>query len=453
MKHFALASILLLSLAACQSAGPTRDIARSRGGCTPGEPGCGGGFGGGDHDGGGRDRGDRGGRGERGGDNDGGSRWGGGDDNDHGRRGRGDNGDNNDQPRWGGGNGRSDNNDNDGSRGSGGDRGDRGGDQNPPGFPFPGPGNNGDHDGSPWNRGGRGDRDRQDNDGDRDDHNPPVVPPPAPPRGNDNDGQDRGNRGNRGNRDDRGDRGGRSDTKPDTKPDGRPDWNPDRDHDGNRGDGRPGRWDGRDGRGGRWRDNRRNVEDSRRQKREECTRHRDDNRDRRHQWRNKHDWRHDRDPRTRQWNYWGFQFNLWYGKTLRPKYYSIPGFYWVRPMPNYGLWNYYQVEIAAQNLENLSERIYDIMTDPGIRYVNPSYRVKLVKALSSLVGAAQDYTDSVSDSYDWYESMGDLFYLNQELNRTETVLRGFSQARRVEREMRYMRYYVNELLWQYRQNY
>lgn len=118
-------------------------------------------------------------------------------------------------------------------------------------------------------------------------------------------------------------------------------------------------------------------------------------------------------------------------------------------MPVYGNWDYYQVELIAQNLEDLSFRIYSIMSHPEVPYLNPSYRPRLMDALLDLAGAAQNYSDAVSDSFDWSESLYDLFYLEDQLSTVESTLDGFSQSYRVAEEMRYFRYYVNELLWQY----
>ena len=122
-------------------------------------------------------------------------------------------------------------------------------------------------------------------------------------------------------------------------------------------------------------------------------------------------------------------------------------------MPSHDIWDYAQVELVAGNLEYLSEKIYDTMEDPSVPYANPEYGVRLQGVLVDLIGAATNYDDAVKDSDDWSGSIDDLFYLDQQLSLTEKTLNGFSQEYRVREDVREFRYYVDELLWQYQQNY
>jgi hypothetical protein len=122
-------------------------------------------------------------------------------------------------------------------------------------------------------------------------------------------------------------------------------------------------------------------------------------------------------------------------------------------MPGYGHWDYVQVEYVAENLEDLANRIYDTMAHPGVPYANPAYRLRLMAALEGLAGATENYVDEVERSFHWSDTIHDLFYVDEQLELVERTLSGFSQSYRVQTEMRLFRYYVNELLWQYRYNY
>jgi hypothetical protein len=197
------------------------------------------------------------------------------------------------------------------------------------------------------------------------------------------------------------------------------------------------------------------VDNIRRDRRNDIDRHRRDIRDRRSHWSRNHggnfrrtipSYRNDR-------NYWAPRFDRWWYYNTRPVYVVIPGFVWLRPMPPVSYWDYYQVELIAHNLEDISHRVYATMSHPSVPYANPSYRPRLMASLGELIGAAMNYVEAVEESYDWSGSLHDLFYLDERLSHAENTLSGFSQAYRVQNEMRLFRYYVNELLWQYRYYY
>ncbi|MNL69300.1 hypothetical protein D3C87_1941460 [compost metagenome] len=81
------------------------------------------------------------------------------------------------------------------------------------------------------------------------------------------------------------------------------------------------------------------------------------------------------------------------------------------------------------------------------------YGLRLRRVLISLIDAAENFNDSVNDRYDWYDTLSDLFYLEAQVDLAEQTLSGYSQEWRVQEEMGSLRYYVNELLWTYRQNF
>ena len=93
------------------------------------------------------------------------------------------------------------------------------------------------------------------------------------------------------------------------------------------------------------------------------------------------------------------------------------------------------------------------MNHPEVPYANPAYRARLMDTLGSLIGATESFVDEVERSYDWSETIHDLFYVDEQLDLAEQTLSGFSQSYRVRNDMRLFRYYVDELLWQYRYHY
>ena len=89
----------------------------------------------------------------------------------------------------------------------------------------------------------------------------------------------------------------------------------------------------------------------------------------------------------------------------------------------------------------------------GVSSGDPDYQATLRDALSQLVAAAQNFSDAVQNGSDYSDSIYDLFYLDQMATRAREVLRGSPQAYMVEDQMNALRYTVDELLWNYRQNY
>jgi hypothetical protein len=172
----------------------------------------------------------------------------------------------------------------------------------------------------------------------------------------------------------------------------------------------------------------------------------------RNEWTHRHNWGWHGDPHHNDPIFWRNRFNVWWDVCPRPVYVRVTYVWWV-PMPPYGAWDYVQVETVAENLEYLSEKIYDTMADPNVPYVNPAYQQRLMQALADLVGAAHNYEDAVRNSVDWDGSLNDLFFMEQQLSLVEQTLSGFSQEYRVQPDVAQFRYYVDELLWQYHQVY
>jgi hypothetical protein len=70
-----------------------------------------------------------------------------------------------------------------------------------------------------------------------------------------------------------------------------------------------------------------------------------------------------------------------------------------------------------------------------------------------LEDAAENFDDSVVANEDFDDTLYDLFYLDLALSRVESNLKGFTQENLVDSRMQAFRYYVNELLFTYRQSY
>ncbi|MNL10659.1 hypothetical protein D3C87_1314660 [compost metagenome] len=308
-------------------------------------------------------------------------------------------------------------------------------------------------------------------------------------RGNDRGdrGNDRGDRGNdRGGRDDRGGRGnGPSRPSEPSRPNrpsqptrpsepSRPNRpseptrpsQPNRPSEPNRPghggrddrDNRPGHSGRRDW-GGYERDNRNTIErrrdENRRDRdnrRDSFNRDRDNRRNERSSWNN----RYRVNPPSRHAGYrdhstWSSRYDRWWSGASRPSYYSpAQRIRWHRPMPSPGVWRYSEVEQIADNLEYLSRDVFDSMDRVALQN---EYGLRLRRVLVGLIDATENFNDSVSDRYDWSDTITDLFYLEAQLDLAEQTLDGYSQAWRVQEEMGSLRYYVNELLWTYRQNF
>ncbi len=153
-------------------------------------------------------------------------------------------------------------------------------------------------------------------------------------------------------------------------------------------------------------------------------------------------------------DYWRDRHDRWYNHCERPRYphYEQP-IDWYRPMPDPGYWDYSEVLVVADNIQNLSQRIYNIMEPVAPTTRNQEYSARLMRVLFQLVDAAESFNDSVKMNASWSSTLNNLFYLEETVRLTETTLDGYSQEYRVSNEMRALRYYVDEMLWTYRQRY
>lgn len=153
-------------------------------------------------------------------------------------------------------------------------------------------------------------------------------------------------------------------------------------------------------------------------------------------------------------DYWRDRHDRWYNHCERPRYphYEQP-IDWHRPMPDPGYWDYSEILIVADNIQNLSQRIYNIMEPVAPTTRNQEYSARLMRVLFQLVDAAESFNDSVKMNASWSSTLNNLFYLEETVRLTETTLDGYSQEYRVSNEMRALRYYVDEMLWTYRQRY
>ncbi|PIS10876.1 MAG: hypothetical protein COT73_06905 [Bdellovibrio sp. CG10_big_fil_rev_8_21_14_0_10_47_8] len=116
-------------------------------------------------------------------------------------------------------------------------------------------------------------------------------------------------------------------------------------------------------------------------------------------------------------------------------------------------WTYQEIESVAVNLEYLSRQVYNTMSEAVYDNPNHEYAERMPRVLAELVDAAENFTDSVYDHTDYSDDIYDLFYLDSQLTLAETTLDGYSKSYLVDSQMRSLRYYVNELLWNYRINY
>jgi hypothetical protein len=151
-------------------------------------------------------------------------------------------------------------------------------------------------------------------------------------------------------------------------------------------------------------------------------------------------------------NYWYPRYSRWYSHCYRPVYYVIVRpIRWYVPMPDRALWSYNQVENVAMNLETLTRQIYEQVE--AETYNLPDYTGRVLPQLAQLAYAAEVYSDTVRTNYDFVDSINELFYLENMLDQAEATNRLYARSYVVDNEMRALRYYVNELLWIYRQNY
>lgn len=150
---------------------------------------------------------------------------------------------------------------------------------------------------------------------------------------------------------------------------------------------------------------------------------------------------------------WNDRYYRWYEYCPRPVYRSYP-ITWHRPMPTYGnTLSYYEIQIITDNLEDLARQIFAKMEAASYTTPNYEYNERLRRVLYEFYDATENLNESVETFEDYSETLYDLFYMEEVLTKLEYTLNGYSQAYRVQNEMQAFRFYVDELLWNYRQRY
>lgn len=155
----------------------------------------------------------------------------------------------------------------------------------------------------------------------------------------------------------------------------------------------------------------------------------------------------------RDYHRWRPRFDRWERHCPRPTYPVITRpIYYPQPMPS-DISVYESIEVVATNMEQLTRTVYDTMA--GVIDSNPNreYADRLMRVLAELSYAASNYTDAVYQGEDYEETLNDLFYLEEQVNLATTTLSGYSKEYLVADEMASLRYYVQELLWQYHSKY
>lgn len=267
-------------------------------------------------------------------------------------------------------------------------------------------------------------------------------------RGNDNNRPNVPNRGNdnRPNFPGRGDNNNRPNV-PNRGNDNRPNI-PNRGNDNRRPE-MPGRPNG----GMRHPERRDQVRQIRDQRRQEVSRRQLETRQRRDGWRQGHNIRVNRNvDYIRSQSRWQPRYDRWYTNFYRPRQVIfVHEIRWIEPMPVVGVWSYYDAEVVARNLEGLTQEIYDTMD--RVSPIGTEYGQRLRRVLADLEDAADQLQDGIANSYDWEETIYDLFNLEAQVSLAEQTLDGYSRAYMVDDEMKAVRYYVDELLYTYRVNY
>jgi hypothetical protein len=148
---------------------------------------------------------------------------------------------------------------------------------------------------------------------------------------------------------------------------------------------------------------------------------------------------------------WQSRYDRWRVHVARP---IVPIF--TRPVRWYQpVYDQFQsiarVEEVATNIENLTREVYEVMD--GVIHTNPNreYALRLMRVLGDLIDASENFTDTVYDREDYQETLYDLFYLEEKVDLAVRTLDGYSREYLVREEMNAIKYYVDELLWQYGQ--
>jgi hypothetical protein len=118
------------------------------------------------------------------------------------------------------------------------------------------------------------------------------------------------------------------------------------------------------------------------------------------------------------------------------------------PVPDDGVVPYLNVEAVALNIEGLVQEIYTKIDQAAP--LDPT-GLQLRQTLAALEDTAENYYDAVQANSDYSETLYDLFNLDMATQNAEHALQGYPEQPLVATRMATLRYYVNVLLYTYRQ--
>ncbi len=183
------------------------------------------------------------------------------------------------------------------------------------------------------------------------------------------------------------------------------------------------------------------------------------------------DWsRYDNDDRHRQWqrpreggprwgdrdrdDFWEWRYRRWYEECHRPLPPYWPGaddvIYPVVPYPNDGnYYDQYNVLDMATNVENLAFQIYQVaqveLQD------QTDWNLETLSELYDVTTAAQNYLSAVNASSNVFvDTIDQLFSLEDLVNKAGARILCAPVSSKLRDNFSQLKYYVQELLWQYR---
>lgn len=123
-------------------------------------------------------------------------------------------------------------------------------------------------------------------------------------------------------------------------------------------------------------------------------------------------------------------------------------------MPSYSdTLSYADIETVATNMEGVAREVYAQMNAVIASNPNAEYRTRLMNTLGDLIDATEFFTDAVYAGTDYSDSLDELFYVESQVALAASTLDGYSKEYLVANEMGSLRYYTQELLWQYKASY
>lgn len=134
------------------------------------------------------------------------------------------------------------------------------------------------------------------------------------------------------------------------------------------------------------------------------------------------------------------RYSQWYANSVRPDASSLPQtINWFQQMPDIGDWSYGDIIVVAANLESLTRDVYAEVQQPQV---------------ASLIAVAQAYSNSVISGSDTTDSLTNLLEFDGQLEKVESELSEAAQSSQsLSDELSALRYFVEELKFDYRVNY